>query len=124
MLLKTALDEWIYYFKNNALPERYRGKGLDKVEAQQKIDAMNKQERKDYEEYIKNTVISKSMLETAKLEGELKGKLEGKLEERTEANRDFTVSLINQTDFSDEKIALLVGVDEAWVAEIRKQLAK
>jgi hypothetical protein len=75
---KDTLDEWIYYFKNNALPEKYKGKGLDKVEAQLKIDAMNTQERKEYEEHVKNLAISQSMLETAKWEGKLEGKLEGK----------------------------------------------
>jgi hypothetical protein len=44
------------------------------------------------------------------------------MEERTEANRDFTINLIKNTDFSNAKIAMLVGVDEAWVAEIRKAL--
>jgi phage portal protein BeeE len=48
-------------------------------------------------------------------------KLEGKLEGMSEANRNFTMSLINSTDFSDEKIASLVGVDAKWVADIRKQ---
>jgi hypothetical protein len=115
---KDTLDEWIYYFKNNSLQEKYRGKGLDKVEAQQKINTMKTKERKEYEDYIKGLVVSKSMIETAKWEG----KLEGKLKERKEAKRDFTINLIKQTDFSDEKIALLVGVDEALVAEIRKGL--
>jgi predicted transposase/invertase (TIGR01784 family) len=125
---KDTLDEWIYYFKNNALPEKYRGKGLDKVEAQLKIDAMNTQERKEYEEHVKNLAVSQSMLETAKwegiMEGKLQGKLEGKLEGMSEANRNFTVSLINSTDFSDEKIASLVGVDAGWVKETRKQITK
>jgi predicted transposase/invertase (TIGR01784 family) len=125
---KDTLDEWIYYFKNNALPEKYKGKGLDKVEAQLKIDAMNTQERKEYEEHVKNLAVSQSMLETAKwegiMEGKLQGKLEGKLEGMSEANRNFTVSLINSTDFSDEKIASLVGVDAGWVKEIRKQITK
>ena len=56
--------------------------------------------------------------------GLLKDELNGKPEERTEANPDFTINLINQTDFSNEKIALLVGEDEAWGAEIRKQNEK
>ncbi|HMP92824.1 MAG TPA: hypothetical protein PKD90_08130, partial [Phnomibacter sp.] len=57
-------------------------------------------------------------LETAKWEG----KLEGKLEARTEANRKFTIRLIKNTDFTDDKIALLVGVDAPWVAEIRNEV--
>jgi hypothetical protein len=58
------------------------------------------------------------MIETAKLEAKFKAESQ----ERTKANRQFTINLITITDFSDEKIAMLVGVDVAWVAEIRKGL--
>jgi hypothetical protein len=123
-IAKDTLDEWIYYFKNNALPDRYSAKGLDKVEAQLKIDAMTKDEKTAYDDYMKNLGISQGMLETAKWEGKWEGKLEGKLEAQTEANRNFTISLITNTDFDDVKIAILVGVDAAWVAEIRKEISK
>ena len=127
-IARDSLDEWIYYFKNNTLPEKYKAKGLDKVEAQLKIDTMNTQEKIEYEDYMKNLFVSKSMIETAKLEGEIlgeaKGEAKGKLEERTEANRNFTISLITNTDFDDAKIAILVGVDAGWVAKIRKELTK
>lgn len=115
---------WTYYLKNNALPERYRAKGLDKVAVQLKIDIMTTQEKIDYQKYMENLLISKSMLETAKFEGEHKGKIEGKIEERSVANYEFTTSLIINTDFSDEKIALIVGVEPNWVAEIRKEMEK
>jgi hypothetical protein len=115
-IARNTLDEWIYYFKNNALPDRYSAKGLDKVEAQLKIDAMTKDEKTAYDDYMKNLGISQGMLETAKWEG--------KLEAQTEANRNFTVSLITNTNFDDVKIAILVGVDAAWVAEIRKEISK
>jgi predicted transposase YdaD len=95
------------------------------VEAQLKIDTMNTKEKIEYEDYMKGLVVSKSMIETAKMEGETigeaRGEAKGKLEERTEANRQFTINLIENTDFTDSKIAMLVGVDVAWVAEIRKQ---
>ncbi len=123
---KDSLDEWIYYLKNNQLPERYTAKGLDKVEAQLKIDAMKTEEKAEYRDYMKNLIVTKSMIETVRLEseakGEAKGEARGKLEERTEANREFTINLITNTDFDDAKIAQLVGVGEAWVAEIRKSL--
>ncbi len=110
-IARDNLDEWIYYFKNNALPDRFKAKGLDKVEAQLKIDAMTKQEKMDYDAHIKNLRISQSMLETAKLEG------------KTEANRNFIISLIKNTGFTNEKIASLVGVDIAWVKSIRQELS-
>ncbi len=74
---RDTLDEWIYYFKNNALPDRFKAKGLEKVEAQLKVDAMTAQEKTNYEAHLKNLAISNSMLETAKLEGRAEGKAEG-----------------------------------------------
>ncbi|HMP91937.1 MAG TPA: hypothetical protein PKD90_03645 [Phnomibacter sp.] len=62
------------------------------------------------------------MLETARYEGELKGKLEGELEGRSAANREFTTNRLTNTTFADEKIALLIGVDAAWVAAVRKEV--
>lgn len=123
-IAKDSLDEWIYYFKNNTLPEKYIAKGLDKVEAQLKIDAMEPKDKIEYENYMKNLFVSKNMIETAKLEGEIIGEAKGIIKERTEANRNFTLNLITNTDFDDAKIATLVGVDAVWVAEIRKSLEK
>ncbi len=113
-IAKDSLDEWIYYLKNNQLPEPYTAKGLDKVEAKLKIDAMNAEEKIEYQDYMKNIIVTKSMIETAKFEG--------KMEERTEANKEFTERLITNTDHDNAKIAKLVGVEEAWVAEIRNNL--
>jgi predicted transposase/invertase (TIGR01784 family) len=109
-----TFDEWIYYLKTNKLPEMNKAKGLKDVEAQLKIDNMETQEKIEYEGYMKGLVVSKSMIETAKLEGEI--------QESTKKNREFTINLITNTDFDDAKIATLVGVDAAWVAEIRKGL--
>lgn len=107
-------DEWIYFLKTNKLQEMNKAKGLKDVEAQLKIDNMETQEKIEYEGYMKGLVVSKSMIETAKLEGEI--------QESTKKNREFTINLITNTDFDDAKIATLVGVDAAWVAKIRKGL--
>ncbi len=87
-----------------------------------KVSSYSKEELEKYEKYWDIVRLQKSYVIDAFKEGKVEGKLEGKLEERTEANRTFTISLINNTDFEDEKIALLVGVNAAWVAEIRKEI--
>jgi hypothetical protein len=43
-------------------------------------------------------------------------------EEREEKNSTFTRNLITQTDFSDEKIALLAGVEIDYVRKVRASL--
>ena len=93
-----------------------------------KVTSYSKEELEKYDKYWDVVSQQKSFLVDAyqegKLEGKQEGKQEGRQEERSEANLEFTSSLIKNTDFSDEKIALLVGVETHWVAEIRKGIEK
>lgn len=106
---KDTLDEWIYYFKNNALPERYAAKGLDKVAAQLKVDTMTTQEKINYEAYLKNLAISHSMLDTAKMEGVLE-------------NGKFAAQKLILRGFPDEEIADITGLSIKLVEQIRKEM--
>jgi len=114
---KDTLDEWIYYFKNNALPERFRAKGLDKVEAQLKVDAMNAQEKIHYEAHLKSLAISHSMLETAKIEGKLGGKLEGEYKKGR-----YAASKLIMRGFANEDIAEITGLNLDAIESLRKEM--
>lgn len=83
-----------------------------------KVSSYTREELEQYEKYWDIVRQQKSLVVDAYDEG----KAEGKLEERNEANLEFTINLIKNTDFSDEKIAALVGVDVSWVESIRKKL--
>ncbi len=74
---RDSLDDWIYYFKHNAVPENSKARGLSKVAYLLKIDQMDTTTKYEYEAYIKDRVISRSMLETAKFEGREEGREEG-----------------------------------------------
>ncbi|MFZ1524588.1 MAG: Rpn family recombination-promoting nuclease/putative transposase [Saprospiraceae bacterium] len=76
-LSRDSLDDWIYYFKHNAVPENSKARGLSKVAHLLKIDQMDTTTKYEYEAYIKDRVISRSMLETAKFEGREEGREEG-----------------------------------------------
>ena len=62
------------------------------------------------------------------LRGITKGKAEGKAEGETkkeyEKNYTFVVNLLNNTDFSNAKIASLVGVSIEFVEKVKTELAK
>jgi hypothetical protein len=73
-LSRDSLDDWIYYFKHNAVPENSKARGLNKVAHLLKIDQMDTTTKYEYEAYIKDRVISRSMLETAKFEGREEGR--------------------------------------------------
>lgn len=106
---KDTLDEWMYYLKNNALPEQFRAKGLDLVAAQLKVDTMTAQEKIDYEAHIKDRTISRSMLETAKLEGQL---LNGKSSAQKLIIRGF----------DNEEIADITGLTLGVIEAIRQEM--
>ena len=103
-MVKDPLDEWIYYYKNNNLPPCFAAKGLDKVEAQLKVDDMTTQVKMNYVAHLKSLAISHSMLETLKIEGTMEGELQGRLEGRTD-QAIFTAEKLIQRGFSNEEIA-------------------
>ena len=48
----------------------------------------------------------------------------GASSKEAEKNKTFTTSLLTSTDFDDAKIALLVGVTEQYVIDLRSELKK
>ena len=62
-LAKDGLDEWIFFLKNEALPEKVTAKGLE--EAKDKLDFMklSEEERAEYEAYEKQLRIEASEIE-------------------------------------------------------------
>ncbi len=55
-------------------------------------------------------------------QGIQEGRQEGRQEAVSEKNQQFTITLLQNTDFDNDKIATLVGVSVAYVTEIRTSL--
>ncbi|MBK8056060.1 MAG: Rpn family recombination-promoting nuclease/putative transposase [Saprospiraceae bacterium] len=93
-LSRDSLDDWIYYFKHNAVPENSKARGLNKVAHLLKIDQMDTTTKYEYEAYIKDRVISRSMLETAKFEGREEGLEEGLEKGREEGMKANIITIV------------------------------
>lgn len=87
---KDSLDEWIYYLKNNRLPEHYSAPGLDKVAELLNYDNMDANAKTQYEAHQKELAISYGVLETAKAEGRAEGEAKG----RAKGQEEKTVSVV------------------------------
>lgn len=91
-----------------------------------KVTSYSREELEQYEKYWDIVRQQKSLVVDAfvegRTEGEVYGKIQGKIEERSQANREFTINLLKNTDFSNEKIAGLVGVSADWVANLQLEL--
>ncbi len=76
-VVKTHLDEWIYMFRNSKVPDNPKAKHMDKVQEKLAVLKMSEQELLEYNAYIKEQKIAKSVLATAMADGMAKGMAEG-----------------------------------------------
>lgn len=83
-----------------------------------KVTGYTREELEKYDKYWDIVRIQQAYV----VDAFKKGRKEGRVEERADSTRTFTSNLIQQTNFDDEKIAALAGVDAAWVAQLRAEL--
>lgn len=109
----NSLDEWIYYFKNNDLPLKYKAKGLEMVSEKLKYDKMSNQLKSLYDAHQKELAVSFSVLETARLEGELRGEIKGEIK----AKRQLIQNAM-KSGFSIPEITKFFGMSEDEINDI------
>jgi len=74
---KNKIDEWIYFLKNEQIEDSFTAKGLKEAKAELDILKLSKEERKEYEEYLKDLHYEASMYESSYVVGEKKGLEQG-----------------------------------------------
>ena len=79
-IAKNSLDEWIYYLKNNEIPDGFTAPGLNEVRKRLKYDKLSEQEKLDYEHHLKQSQYERNSINTAVRKGEAKGLAKGKAE--------------------------------------------
>ncbi len=77
---ENSLDEWIYYFKNNEIPDSFQAKGLDKARKILKYDKLSESEKATYKRHIENLRYKASMISTLKSKAEFEIYKKGKKE--------------------------------------------
>jgi predicted transposase/invertase (TIGR01784 family) len=124
-IAKDTLDEWIYYLKNNDIPESFAAKGLDEARKLLQYDALSKDERKSYLHYVDQTLYEQNAIETSRGEGEdvgfAKGLAKGKAEGKAEGERLKTIQVIEKSrkeGFSIETIAAITGLSSGEVESV------
>ena len=117
---KSSLDEWIFYLKTNKLPNKYNARGLKEVEEKLKYDQMEPAEKKRYNKFMENSLLTRSQYETALLLGREEGKAEGREEEREVRNRQIVLSSFKK-GHSMELIAEIIGITTEEVEQILKE---
>ena len=72
-IAKDTLDEWIYFLKNETIKDNFNAKGL--LEAKEKLDSLklSDAEKQEYQRYIENLSLQKSMVISNYRDGEIDG---------------------------------------------------
>jgi len=74
---KSSLDEWIYYLKNNDIPEEFTASGLEEARKRLQYDKLSEQEKRDYDYHLEQRLYEQGSINTAIRKGERKGIAKG-----------------------------------------------
>ena len=134
---RSNLDEWIYYLKNNAIPDEFTAPGLEEVRKRLQYDNLSEQEKRDYSHHLKQRLYEKNSINTAIMKGEAKGRTKGLAEglaERDQLKADLKAAqktsagiqenvIINshQAGLPVEIISTITSLPPEQISEILKQ---
>jgi predicted transposase/invertase (TIGR01784 family) len=130
-IVRKAIDEWVYMFKNNEVKDEFKSKNIEK--AAQKLKEMNMTEaqKKLYDRFLDNLARQEDQIETAKEEGfeigEKKGIEKGieigekkGIEKGVEKQQTKTVIEGFKNGLSIEILMKITGLSETEINEILK----
>ena len=113
-IARDSLDEWIYFLKNEEVPEKFKAQGLQQAKQQLDILKLSEVERQAYENYQDQLRQQASMVRSSFVLGKEEGREEGQRQERM---RIATSLLSIITD--DQLLADKTGLSVAEVQGLR-----
>jgi predicted transposase/invertase (TIGR01784 family) len=75
-LAKDSLDEWIYYLKNNTIPDNFTARGLAEAREKLRYDSLSEQDKKNYDHHLGQTRYEQNIIEDSFDQGKTEGKAE------------------------------------------------
>ncbi len=72
-IVEKAIDEWIFWFKNEQIKQGSKSKNIEKVAERLEVLKMSEKERKQYEKYLGRLASERDMVETSKEDGVKEG---------------------------------------------------
>jgi predicted transposase/invertase (TIGR01784 family) len=121
---RNAIDEWIYFLKNEEIKDDFKAKGIQEAKKELDILKMPDEERQEYEAYIEDLRYQASMYESSYKVGEMKGEKQGIKKGREEGIKEGEkkktreiAKLLKDAGDPHGKIAAITGLS---IAELEK----
>jgi predicted transposase/invertase (TIGR01784 family) len=108
-IIKSDLDEWIYFFKNSEIKEEFKSKNIQRAREKLDLLKMTESERKAFERYLMNKASERDVIETAKIDG------------RIERNVEIAKAMLANNE-PMEKIKQYTGLSEAEILDLKSKL--
>lgn len=133
---RNTLDEWIYFLKNSEIKDEFKAKGLPEAKEKMRVDNLQKDDKYNYEAYIKEQRIKEAEIKTAIFDAKIA--VEDKLlplidEERQKADQErkkadqerqkliTTIKNMSSDGLSNETISKYTGETLAYIQKILNQ---
>ena len=108
-IAKTPLDEWISFLKNSEIPSSATAPGLVEARERLRVEMLDENERRNYDNMMENLRYQKSVIETGRAEGRAEGRVEGHAEGRAEGIR-ATAAKMKSMGLGEDVIAVATGL--------------
>jgi predicted transposase YdaD len=118
-IARDNLDQWIYYLKNDAIPDRFTAPGLPEARERLLVNSLSSSERAAYYAHIEYLQNEYSVVQTAEDKGLYKGRAEGE-EERKKLQKKIELQEKNLAQ-KDEVLAQKDNVIANAVKNLVKQ---
>lgn len=118
-VVKTPLEEWIYYLNTGNISDTAHAPGLAEVRERLKVDNMTQGERDAYYRHLDNIVILRDNIYTERAEGREEGRAEGRAEGINigEQNKAFEIARkLKQKGYTIVEITELTGLSPDDIA--------
>jgi predicted transposase/invertase (TIGR01784 family) len=76
-IAKDSLDEWIYFLKNDVIPDNFKAKGLSEARETLRFDKLPQEEQERYRRYVDQIVFERNAIQDAKEKGLAEGREKG-----------------------------------------------
>jgi hypothetical protein len=122
---RDSLDEWIYYLKNDDVPEEFTAPGLSLVREKLVYDRLSPEEKRDYNQHKEDMRYEKNIIATSQGEERIRIREEVReeLEEKDKIIGEQVTIIETQEKAIEEKDKALEEKDKEN-AKLREQLAE